>query len=99
MATSDGIRLETQLPRLREAKKIYEERASEMLAGHCASGHAYQERIWPCTSRVRRVANGIPDRVDRLRAIGNAVDPRQIYPILQAIYDLETLRHGQVRDK
>jgi site-specific DNA-cytosine methylase len=32
-----------------------------------------------------RVAEKVPDRVDRLKAIGNAVNPLQIYPILYAI--------------
>lgn len=32
-----------------------------------------------------RVANGVKDRVGRLRALGNAVNPVQVYPILYAI--------------
>lgn len=33
----------------------------------------------------RRVATGVKDRVGRLKALGNAVNPRQIYPIMAAI--------------
>jgi DNA (cytosine-5)-methyltransferase 1 len=44
---------------------------------------------WKVESRVGRVAHGISARVDRLKCIGNAVVPHQVYPILQAIADIE----------
>ena len=45
--------------------------------------------IWPTEPNVGRVANGVPSRVDRLKCLGNAVVPQQIYPILQYIADIE----------
>jgi DNA (cytosine-5)-methyltransferase 1 len=44
---------------------------------------------WSVEPDVGRVANGIPNRVDRLKCLGNAVVPQQVYPILQAIADIE----------
>lgn len=44
---------------------------------------------WAVEPDVGRVANGIPSRVDRLKCLGNAVVPQQVYPILKAIYDIE----------
>jgi DNA (cytosine-5)-methyltransferase 1 len=47
---------------------------------------------WPAEPDVGRVAHGIPNRVDRLRGLGNAVVPQQIYPIFKAIMEIEKLR-------
>jgi DNA (cytosine-5)-methyltransferase 1 len=44
---------------------------------------------WDTEPDVGRVANGIPNRVDRLKCLGNAVVPQQAYPIFQAIADIE----------
>ncbi len=47
------------------------------------------ESWWAVEPEVGRVAYGIPSRVDRIRCLGNAVVPQQIYPVLQAIADIE----------
>ncbi len=44
---------------------------------------------WSSEPTVGRVAHGIPNRLDRLKCLGNAVVPQQIYPILKAIADIE----------
>lgn len=43
---------------------------------------------WSTEPNVGRVAHGVPDRVDRLKGLGNAVVPQQIYPIFKAIMDV-----------
>ncbi|MFS3933931.1 DNA cytosine methyltransferase [Bacillus subtilis] len=40
---------------------------------------------WPAEPDVGRVAHGVPNRVDRIKGLGNAVVPQQIYPIFKAI--------------
>jgi len=45
---------------------------------------------WPNEPDVDRVAYGVPNRVDRLKCLGNAVVPQQFFPIFNAIAELET---------
>ena len=45
---------------------------------------------WAAEPRVGRVAHGVPRRVDRLRSLGNAVVPAQVYPFVRAIAEIET---------
>lgn len=40
---------------------------------------------WAVEPDVGRVAHGVPDRVDRLKCLGNAVVPQQFYPIFLAL--------------
>lgn len=46
---------------------------------------------WPAEPRVGRVANGIPNRVDRIGSLGNAVVPQQAFPIFAAIMEIERM--------
>jgi DNA (cytosine-5)-methyltransferase 1 len=45
---------------------------------------------WRVEPDIPRVATGVKNRVDRLRCLGNAVVPQQVYPILKAIAEIET---------
>ena len=44
---------------------------------------------WAAEPGVGRVANGIPNRMDRIRCLGNAVVPQQFYPIFKTIAVME----------
>ena len=48
---------------------------------------------WTDEPGVDRVVDGIPNRVDRLRCLGNAVVPQQFYPFFEAIARIE--REGE----
>ncbi len=45
---------------------------------------------WKAEPGVGRVADGISNRVDRLKCLGNAVVPQQFYPIFKAIMEVES---------
>lgn len=44
-------------------------------------------RCWAAEPDVGRVAHGIPNRVDRLKCLGNAVVPQQAYQIFKALME------------
>ena len=51
---------------------------------------------WEVEPRPYGVAHGIPNRVDRLKCLGNAVVPQQAYPIFRALG--ETILDGMEED-
>ncbi|SDH85081.1 DNA (cytosine-5)-methyltransferase 1 [Aneurinibacillus thermoaerophilus] len=56
--------------------------------------HTREDKEWSRRSslfepKLCRNLNGIPDGVDRTKALGNAVVPQQIYPIFKAIAEIE----------
>lgn len=46
---------------------------------------------WSAEPGVCGVADGIPDRVDRIKCLGNAVVPQQIFPIINHIAQIENM--------
>jgi DNA (cytosine-5)-methyltransferase 1 len=48
-----------------------------------------KRRAWVCEPAIRRVAHGVPARVDRLRCLGNAVVPQVVELIGRAIMERE----------
>ena len=44
---------------------------------------------WPDEPRICRVVDGVPDRVDRIKSLGNAVVPQQFYIFFKLISDIE----------
>ncbi len=50
-------------------------------------------RWWPAEPDVGRVAHGVPNRVDKLKGLGNAVAPPQFFPIFKAIAEIEEMNH------
>jgi len=51
------------------------------------------EAIWDIEPNVGRVANGVPDGMDRLKSLGNAVVPQQIYPIFKYIAEIDGMSY------
>lgn len=85
-----------QISRTRFDEKQSERRSDvyNAVRGGC-DGNARREqsqefadgRCWAAEPDVGRVAHGIPNRVDRIKCLGNAVVPQQAYPIFKALME------------
>ena len=66
-------------------------RCTECIGGGLQKTHAAFGLCgrWELEPRMDRVVNGLPHRVDRLRALGNAVVPQQAYPVFKAIIEAD----------
>jgi len=81
VAYTDGFRRkkdETEGRNIEKRKDKWELSAADGIQGE-----------WPPEPNVGRVADGVPNRVDRIRVLGNAVVPQQIYPIFKYITEIE----------
>jgi len=74
LANTSGSRSKTGLPR---SERPEQERHTEITHnGSDRSGWRQSENQWAVEPNVGRVVNGCPDRVDRLRLLGNGVVPQ-----------------------
>ena len=78
------------LSRYYRSQNVQVERERERL-GRPAAEHRMQSpwEDWLPEPGVDRVADGVPNRVDRLKCLGNAVVPQQFYPFFKAMADIE----------
>ena len=59
-------------------------------------GCRYNSETWSVEPDVGRVAHGVPNRVDRLKSLGNAIVPQVAYQIFKAIKEVDLLPPPQV---
>jgi len=72
----------------RERERERAERPIQAPTGRAPRMHsAWQD--WPDEPDLDRVVDGLPDRVDRLKCLGNSVVPQQFYPFFAAIVAVE----------
>ncbi len=90
-SNSDGFTNETSSisgRNVAEGDKISHRRGQQQASGLCRSikpGNDY----WGSEPNVGRVAHGVPQRVDRLKGLGNAIVPQVAQTIMQAIKQIE----------
>ena len=87
LAHTEGVQLQHQPHTRLDAARHSGTRAVPHQATVLAVGdtEAARRDAWAVEPGICRVADGLPGRMDRLRALGNAVVPQQVYPILRAI--------------
>jgi hypothetical protein len=102
------VRRDGQFPAIAEAERTWIDnrgRTPEHVArewwtteprlGGMANGISYWlDGYWRVEPNIPRVATGVKNRVDRLKCLGNAVVPQQVYPILKAIAEIEKGKRG-----
>ena len=70
--------------RERERRAARLRRSAEIVPG----SHSAWEN-WLPEPGIPRVVDGLPDRVERIKALGNSVVPQQFYPFFAAIAEIE----------
>jgi DNA (cytosine-5)-methyltransferase 1 len=77
-------------------RRMYEN-GSEETERHVSSFYSFTGRNWenfPTQSGICRRDDGIPNRVDRIKALGNAIVPQVAYEIFKAIVSIEKELQG-----
>ena len=77
----------------RERERERPVQASSLRA--CGSNAAWDN--WPSEFGILRVVDGIPNRVDRIKCLGNAVVPQQFYPFFYYIAQIELNNKQEVQ--
>ena len=89
-----------KIPKRQENKPLQVEESGSRMDNTDSSGRKrnewreYEQQLtdgswWAVEPDVGRVAHGVSARVDRLKCLGNAVVPQQVFPILSIIADIE----------
>lgn len=97
LGTARRLELERRLPVPDDdGERLQEQWEPVADDGGGALGWHFPQRAdrWPAEPDVGRVAYGVPDRVDRLRALGNAVVPAVAQHIGGLIVEFDRLRRG-----
>lgn len=74
----------------RKAERDREKQSAEQAGRRRSSNRCCLRGWWAAEPDVGRVAHGVPNRVDRIRCLGNAVVPQQFYPFFKAIAEIES---------
>ncbi|WP_263708031.1 DNA cytosine methyltransferase [Shouchella tritolerans] len=89
-AGSREIVADASIKRLQRGEKARNFSKEKQKAWKQFAGCGYERGAqWEPEPDVGRVAHGVPDRVDRIKGLGNAVVPQQIYPIFETIMKIE----------
>lgn len=92
VAYSEGVGMEGNRPNRERKPRI---QAREVLSGCNSTGG--DRREWPTEPGVGRMAHGVPNRVDRLKALGNAIVPQVAYQIFKYIAEVENANDPDMR--